>query len=102
MTMENQLCSKFEEAFQLLGKRWTGLIIFQLMNGPKRFNELESEIKVSGKVLSDRLKELEKIKLIQRHVYPETPVRIEYSLTEKGYSLKPMMDEITKWSNVWI
>jgi len=100
--MEYQLCSKFEEAFQLLGKRWTGLIIFQLMNGPKRFNELESEIKVSGKVLSERLKELEKIKLIQRIVFPETPVRIEYSLTQKGYSLKPMMDEISKWSDEWI
>jgi len=100
--MENQVCSKFEEAFKLLGKRWTGLIIHQLMNGPKRFNELESEVKISGKVLSDRLKELEKLKLIQREVFPETPVRIAYSLTTKGYSLKPMMNEISKWSDEWI
>ncbi|TNF07921.1 MAG: transcriptional regulator [Bacillota bacterium] len=100
--MENQLCSKFEEAFQLLGKRWTGLILNQLMNGPKRFNELESEIKISGKVLSERLKELEKLQIIDRKVYPEIPVRIEYGLTKKGYSLKPIMEEISKWSNVWI
>jgi DNA-binding HxlR family transcriptional regulator len=100
--MENQLCTKFEEAFQLLGKRWTGLILNQLMNGPKRFNEIESEIKISGKVLSERLKELEKLNIIDRHVYPETPVRIEYELTKKGYSLKPIMEEISKWSDVWI
>ena len=100
--MEKQLCSKFEEAFQLLGKRWTGLILNQLMDGPRRFNELESEIKISGKVLSERLKELEKLNIIDRKVYPEIPVRIEYGLTKKGYSLKPIMEEISKWSNVWI
>jgi len=100
--MEKQLCSKFEEALQLLGKRWTGLILNQLMDGPRRFNELESEIKISGKVLSERLKELEKLNIIDRKVYPEIPVRIEYGLTKKGYSLKPIMEEISKWSNVWI
>jgi DNA-binding HxlR family transcriptional regulator len=100
--MEKQLCSKFEEAFQLLGKRWTGLILNQLMDGPRRFSELESEIKISGKVLSERLKELEKLNIIDRKVYPEIPVRIEYGLTKKGYSLKPIMEEISKWSNVWI
>lgn len=100
--MENAICAKFEEAFQLLGKRWTGLIVNQLMEGPKRFNVLESEIKISGKVLSDRLKELEKLGIIRRNVYPEIPVRIEYELTKKGYSLKPIMEEISSWSDTWI
>jgi DNA-binding HxlR family transcriptional regulator len=100
--MEKAICAKFESAFQVLGKRWTGLIVNQLIDGVKRFNELENEIKISGKVLSFRLKELEQLGIVSRVVYPETPVRIEYSLTEKGYALKPIMAEISKWSDYWV
>ena len=100
--MEKVICVKFEKAFQLLGKRWTGLIINQLLEGPKRFNVLESEVQISGKVLSDRLKELEKLDIVKRTVFDEIPVRIEYSLTKRGQSLKPIMDQISIWSNEWI
>ncbi len=100
--MSQAICQKFESAFKLLGKRWNGLIIHQLMEGPKRFNELESEIKLSGKILSERLKELETHDIVKRNVYPETPVRIEYVLTPKGYAMKPFMEQVTKWSNDWI
>lgn len=100
--MEKVICAKFEKAFQLLGKRWTGLIINQLLEGPKRFNVLESEVQISGKVLSERLKELEKLDIIKRTVFDEMPVRIEYSLTKRGQSLKPIMDQISLWSNEWI
>ena len=100
--MEKVICVKFEKAFQLLGKRWTGLIINQLLEGPKRFNVLESEVQISGKVLSDRLKELEKLDIVKRTVFDEIPVRIEYSLTKRGQSLKPIMDQISLWSNEWI
>lgn len=100
--MEKAICAKFESAFQVLGKRWTGLIVNQLMNGPKRFNELENEIKISGRVLSLRLKELESQDIVSRTVYPEMPVRIEYTLTKKGYALKPIMEEISNWGDSWV
>lgn len=96
------LCPKFEEAMSMLGKRWTGLIIYQLLTGEHRFCELETAIGISGRLLSERLKELEKLGVVKREIYPETPVRIEYSLTEKGKSLGPLMKEIEKWSQTWI
>ena len=100
--MSHTVCKKFEAASQILGKRWVGLIINQLMDAPKRFNQLETEINLSGKVLSERLKYLETEGIVNRTVYPEIPVRIEYTLTDKGRSLKPIMDEIGKWSQTWI
>ena len=100
--MEPIICVKFEKASKLLSKRWVGLIIHQLLDGPKRFSTLESEIKLSGKVLSERLKELENNQLITRTVYAEVPVRVEYELTKKGYALKPVMDAIDDWSQSWV
>lgn len=98
----NIICPKFEKAMNILGQRWTGLVIYQLLAGPQRFCTMEASIGISGRVLSERLKDLENQGIVKRDVYPETPVRIEYSLTEKGLSLKPLMDEIQKWSQDWI
>ncbi len=98
----SQICVKFENASKLLSKRWVGLIVHQLLEGPKRFNQLESELQVSGKVLSEKLKSLEILGLIQRNVYPTTPVRVEYSLTEKGEGLEPVIKAIENWSQTWI
>lgn len=86
----------------LLSQRWTALVIYQLLVGPQRFNEIQSSIGISGKVLSDRLKDLEHQGLVKREVIPETPVIIEYSLTERGYSIEPILREIEKWSQVWV
>lgn len=99
---ELQICPRFEKAMGILSQRWTGLVIYQLLTGPKRFCSLESSIGVSGRVLSDRLKELEAQGIVNREVFPETPVRIEYSLTEKGKSLAPIMKEIENWSQEWV
>lgn len=96
------ICPRFETAISLLSQRWTGLIIYQLLSGPQRFSQLTEVIGISGRLLSERLKNLESIGLVTRTVYPETPVRVEYELTEKGMSLKPVMDEIQKWSQQWI
>lgn len=85
-----------------LSQRWTGLIIYQLLSGPQRFCSIESSIGVSGRVLSERLKDLENEGIVKREVFPETPVRIEYSLTEKGIALEPLMQEIEKWSQNWL
>lgn len=86
----------------LLGKRWTTLILYQLLEGPQRFNEIESALPISGRLLSERLKELEKEGIVEREVYSEVPVRVEYSLTEKGLALEGAIREVEKWSKIWI
>lgn len=96
------MCPKFESAFELLGKRWTGLIIRTLLSGQKRFSDIADAIpNMSSRMLTERFKELESEGIIIRKVYPEVPVRIEYELTEKGQELKIVMDEIQKWAEKW-
>ncbi|NFD29217.1 transcriptional regulator [Clostridium botulinum] len=96
------MCPKFENAFELLGKRWTGLIIRTLLNGQKRFSDIAEAIpNMSARMLTERFKELEEEGIIIRKVYPETPVRIEYELTEKGLDLQAVMDEIQNWAEKW-
>lgn len=98
-----EMCPRFEKAVDLLSKRWVALIVFVLMQGPRRFGEIEGCLSnLSGKVLSDRLKEMEAEGIIQRTVFPEIPVRIEYSLTDKGTALAPILGEISNWSSDWI
>ncbi|MBZ5749251.1 MULTISPECIES: winged helix-turn-helix transcriptional regulator [Metabacillus] len=96
------ICPRFEKAMGILSQRWTGLIIYQLLSGPQRFSTIETSIGITGRVLSDRLKDLENQGIVNREVYAETPVRIEYSLTDKGFSLEPLLREIEKWSQDWI
>lgn len=96
------LCPKLEKAMQLLNRRWTGLIVYQLLSGSRRFCSLEQSLQISGKLLSERLKDLEQEGIVKREVFPETPVRIEYSLTERGHALKPIIIEVEKWSKIWI
>lgn len=96
------LCPRFEKGMQILSKRWTGLIVHQLLSGPQRFCKIEASFPISGRILSERLKDLEQEGIVKREVYPETPVRIEYSLTEKGLALAPIIHEIENWSSKWI
>jgi len=99
----DEVCPRFEKGMQIIGKRWSGLIVHQLIGGPQRFCNIESALpNLSGRVLSERLKELEQEGIVLRSVYPETPVRIEYSLTEKGRALEPVFREIEKWSSRWV
>ncbi|MEC0089991.1 winged helix-turn-helix transcriptional regulator [Paenibacillus macquariensis] len=100
---EMNLCPRFESAFSFLGKRWNGLIIQTLMSGPKRFKDISSLIpSMSDKMLSERMKDLEVEGIVVRHVYPETPVRIEYELTEKGKGLRSVMEQIQLWAEKWV
>jgi DNA-binding HxlR family transcriptional regulator len=102
-TQVYQMCPRYEHAIQLLGKRWTGLILDSLMEGPRRFCELTATVEgLSDRVLSDRLRELEAENIVERVVYPQIPVRIEYSLTEKGRDLKPVVQAIHEWAEEWI
>ncbi|KHD84908.1 winged helix-turn-helix transcriptional regulator [Heyndrickxia ginsengihumi] len=103
MANDHSLCPRFEKAFQLLGKRWIGVIIRVLSEGPMRFNEMLEHIPhISQKVLSERLKELEEQDIIVREVYPESPIRIEYRLSEKGQAITPVLDEVQKWADKWV
>src|SRR5579883_1954110 len=102
-TSTTQICPRYEHAVSVLGKRWTGLLLNALMDGPRRFCELTALVEgLSDRVLSDRLRELEMEGVVQRVVYPQIPVRVEYQLTEKGHALKPVVDAIHTWAEKWI
>lgn len=94
------MCPKMESAFSLLGKRWNGLIIHVLMDGPKRFKDMTETIPtISQKMLAERLKELEQNEIIERQVLPETPVKVIYKLTDKGMALQAVFQEMQKWAD---
>ncbi|MDD9148810.1 MULTISPECIES: winged helix-turn-helix transcriptional regulator [unclassified Sporolactobacillus] len=99
---QTELCPKFEKGMSILSKRWTGLILFQLLKGRQRFCEIQDSIPVSGRLLSERLKELEKEGIVERDVFPEVPIRVEYSLTEKGEAVAPIIEAIQTWAEAWI
>lgn len=97
------MCPRYEHAIQLLGKRWTGLILDTLLQGPRRFCEMTAAVDgLSDRVLSDRLRELEAEGIIERVVYPQIPVRVEYRLTAKGQDLRPVVQAIHVWAEQWI
>ena len=80
-----QLCTRFHYASELIGRRWNGAIIFMLLKQTCRFATLRDGIPgITDRMLSERLQELEQEGLVERTVVPETPVRVEYSLTKKG------------------
>lgn len=85
----------------LLGRKWHPVILHRLLrNGPSGFNELKNAVDgVSSKVLSDSLENLEDRRLIDRTIVNEKPVRVEYSLTDTGASLEPLLDEMERWGN---
>ncbi len=79
------------------------MLLDALLEGPRRFCELTSLVEgLSDRVLSDRLRELETENIVQRIVYPQIPVRVEYQLTEKGRALKPVVDAIHAWAEQWV
>lgn len=87
-----------ETTLILIGDKWKVLILRDLMPGTKRFGELRKSIgTVSQKVLTSQLRDMEAKGLVNRHVYAEVPPRVEYSLTELGRSLKPVLDAMQSW-----
>ncbi len=87
-----------ETTLTLIGDKWKVLILRDLLSGTKRFGELKKSIgNVSQKVLTSQLRSMEETKLINRKVYAEVPPRVEYSLTELGKSLKPILDAMQNW-----
>jgi DNA-binding HxlR family transcriptional regulator len=90
------------QAMDILGKKWTITILYQLLSGPKRFCHLEADTDVSGRLLSERLKELEAAGMVTRTIYPEVPPRVEYQLTEKGKEVGPIIADIYGWASKWL
>ena len=86
----------------LIGSKWKLLIIRNLLQRPWRFNELKKNLEgISQKVLTDSLRSMEEDGLITRTVYPEVPPRVEYALSELGQSLKPILDSMLEWGNLY-
>ncbi|WP_288686987.1 helix-turn-helix domain-containing protein [uncultured Catenibacterium sp.] len=89
-----------ETTLTLIGNKWKVLIIRDLLTGTKRFGELKKSIgSVSQKVLTSQLRAMEEDGLVHREVYAEVPPRVEYSLTELGWSLQPILDAMVSWGN---
>lgn len=87
-----------ETTLMLISDRWKVLIIRDLLDGTKRFGELKRSVgNISQKVLTANLRAMEESGLLTRKVYPEVPPRVEYTLTETGYSLKPILDAMKEW-----
>jgi len=96
-------CPRYHHAVELVGRRWTGAVIRVLLKGRARYHELRDAIPdISDRMLSERLRELEIEGVIARAVVPETPVRVEYELTEKGRALEPVVRAIAKWAERWV
>lgn len=102
-TPELSVCAQFHEAIELIGRRWSGAIIFVLMHSRARFAEIRDAIpNMTDRMLSERLQELEAEGVIERTVVPDTPVRVEYALTKKGRALVPVVDAITDWAHKFV
>ena len=103
MGPRQHLCAKFHKAVELIGGRWTGAVIRLLLNDRMRFAELRAAIPdISDRMLSERLRELESEGIVARIVVPETPVRVEYELTEKGRALEQALCAVGRWAEQWV
>jgi len=97
------LCSRFHRASELIGRRWTGAIIFILLKSRCRFATLRDAIPdITDRMLCDRLQALEREGIVERTVVPKTPVRVEYALTKKGRALASAINAIADWAHKWI
>jgi DNA-binding HxlR family transcriptional regulator len=97
------LCAQFHHASELIGRRWTGAIIYVLLRTRCRFATLREAIpEITDRMLSERLQELEFEGIVERTVVPEMPVRVEYSLSAKGHALTPAFDAISNWAQKWV
>jgi DNA-binding HxlR family transcriptional regulator len=97
------LCGRFHRASELIGRRWTGAIIFVMLRSRCRFGTLREAIPdITDRMLTERLRELEDEGIVSRVVVPDTPVRVEYALTKKGRALGKAIGAITDWAHAWI
>jgi len=96
-------CPLYHRAIEIIGRRWTGVIIRALLAGSTRFSQIRSIVPgLSDRLLSERLKELEAEGIVDRCVLPETPVRIDYRLTAKGEALATVVAATSTWAETWL
>jgi DNA-binding HxlR family transcriptional regulator len=96
-------CPRFHHASELLGRRWTGAIIRELLGGSRRFNELLASIPgLSDRLLCERLRELEGARIVDRDVETGPPVKVSYALTKAGRELEPVLQAIAAWAERWV
>jgi DNA-binding HxlR family transcriptional regulator len=89
-------------AAEIVGHKWTALILHELADGARRFRDLEHACEgISTRTLAERLKDLEHADVVVRHSYPESPPRVEYELTAKGAALLPIVDEMQRFGTAW-
>jgi DNA-binding HxlR family transcriptional regulator len=97
------LCGRFHRAIELIGRRWTGAIVFLLLRSRCRFATLRDAIPdITDRMLSERLQELEEEGIVRRTVVPATPIRVEYTLTKKGRALAAAIDAMAVWAERWV
>ena len=100
---QQSICPKYHKAVELIGRRWSGAIISAMLAGDSRYHQIrESVPDISDRMLAERLRELEAEGVVVRTVFPTTPVRIEYELTDKGRALEAAIVAIGKWADRWI
>ena len=96
------VCARFHRAVELIGSRWTGAIIQTLLQGKTRYALIKAAIPdITDRMLSERLRSLEAEDLVTRWVIADTPIRVEYELTDKGRSLETALREIGTWAERW-
>jgi DNA-binding HxlR family transcriptional regulator len=96
-------CPLYHEAVELVGRRWTGAILQVLMGGALRFSEVAQAVpELSDRLLSERMKELERRGMVERRVISGPPLRVEYSLSKMGRELEPALSELERWANRWL
>ena len=99
---ESQTCSVAACA-EIVGAKWTVLIVHDLSEGPRRFTEIEHSLEgISPRTLAERLRSLEHEDIVARHSYAESPPRVEYALTDKGAALLPLIGEMRKFGHDWL
>ncbi|MFD9701627.1 winged helix-turn-helix transcriptional regulator [Lentzea sp. NPDC059081] len=95
-------CPRFHAAIELIGRRWNGVILQRLLQGPLRFSEISRGVpRLTDAMLSQRLRELENADIVERVVGPERPVQVTYGLTPIGAQLAPVLHAVAAWSNEW-
>jgi DNA-binding HxlR family transcriptional regulator len=96
-------CCSVAACADIIGAKWTALLVHDLSEGPRRFSELEhSCVGISPRTLSERLRALEHEGIVERRSYPESPPRVEYELTNKGEALLPIIEEMRRFGHDWL
>src|SRR5437870_7741987 len=100
--IHDQTCSVAACA-EIIGAKWTAVLVHDLSEGPRRFSELEHSCRgISPRTLSERLRALEQDAIVLRRCYTESPPRVEYELTDKGEDLLPIIEEMRRFGHTWL